>query len=91
MIDTTYKERVQWIDNCKGVAICFVILGHTLLTNNSWLIIYSFHMPLFFFLSGLVCNEKKYTWETFLKSRFNSLVIPLCFLLYCNVVILVVS
>lgn len=79
MIDTTYKERVQWIDNCKGVAICLVILGHTLLTNNSWLIIYSFHMPLFFFLSGLVCNEKKYTWETFLKSRFNSLVIPYVF------------
>ena len=45
-------------------------------TDLSLVYIYGFHMPLFFFLSGLVCNEKKYTWVTFLKSRFNTLVIP---------------
>lgn len=68
--------RVQWIDGCKGLAIFFVILGHTMRTDLSLVYIYGFHMPLFFFLSGLVCNEKKYTWGSFLKSRFNTLVIP---------------
>lgn len=68
--------RVQWIDGCKGFAILLVILGHTMRTDLSLVYIYGFHMPLFFFLSGLVCNEKKYTWGAFLKSRFNSLVIP---------------
>lgn len=68
--------RVQWIDGCKGIAILLVILGHTMRTDLSLVYIYGFHMPLFFFLSGLVCNEKKYTWSSFLKSRFNTLVIP---------------
>lgn len=68
--------RVQWIDGCKGLGILLVILGHTMRTDLSLVYIYGFHMPLFFFLSGLVCDEKRYTWKTFLKSRFNSLVIP---------------
>lgn len=68
--------RVQWIDGCKGLAIFLVVLGHTLRTDLSLIYIYGFHMPLFFFLSGLVCNEKKYNWESFLKSRFNTLIIP---------------
>lgn len=53
-----------------------MLLGHTLRTDVSLLYIYGFHMPLFFFLSGLVCNEKKYSWKSFLKSRFNTLIIP---------------
>ena len=69
-------NRVQWIDWCKGIGILLVLLGHTLRTDLSLVFIYGFHMPLFFFLSGLVCNEKKYNWSGFLKSRFNTLIIP---------------
>lgn len=69
-------NRVQWIDWCKGIGILLVLLGHTLRTDVSLIYIYGFHMPLFFFLSGLVCNEKKYNWRLFLKSRFNTLIIP---------------
>lgn len=71
-----FSGRVQWIDGCKGLAILMVVLGHTMRTDLSLVYIYGFHMPLFFFLSGLVCNENKYTWASFLKSRFNTLVIP---------------
>ncbi|MFP5268671.1 acyltransferase family protein [Coleofasciculus sp.] len=60
------KQRVQWVDYAKGIGIFLVVFGHTLrgLVNSSildastiiisidqW--IYSFHMPLFFCLSGL--------------------------------------
>lgn len=69
-------NRVQWVDWCKGIGILLVLLGHTLRTDVSLVYIYGFHMPLFFFLSGLVCNEKKYNWKSFLKSRFNTLIIP---------------
>ena len=69
-------RRIEWIDTCKGVAMLLVILGHTMRTNLSLVYIYGFHMPLFFFLSGLVCDEKKYNWVSFLKSRFNTLIIP---------------
>ncbi len=70
------SNRVAWIDWCKGIGILLVLLGHTLRTDVSLVYIYGFHMPLFFFLSGLVCNEKKYNWSSFLKSRFNTLIIP---------------
>ena len=70
------NNRVQWIDWCKGIGILLVLLGHTLRTDLSLVYIYGFHMPLFFFLSGQVCNEKKYNWNTFLRSRFNTLILP---------------
>ena len=72
-------KRTQWIDWCKGVGIFLVVLGHTLFTDITKVYIYGFHMPLFFFLSGLVCNEKKYDWKSFARSRFNSLIIPYVF------------
>ena len=54
-------ERLVFIDNAKGIGIILMILGH--IPNmpeffHSW--IYSFHMPLFFFISGYLFNEKKY-------------------------------
>lgn len=73
------KERIQWVDWCKGLGIMLVLLGHTLRTDVSLVYIYGFHMPLFFFMSGLVCNEKKFNWSSFIKSRFNTLIIPYVF------------
>ena len=50
-------RRYSYIDALKGLAICLVILGH-LCFNTSYLsiIIYSFHMPLFFILSGILTS-----------------------------------
>ncbi len=46
-------RRIDWIDLAKGIAILLVIIGHTVkfdsMTRN---FIFSFHMPLFFVLSG---------------------------------------
>ncbi|ROT03695.1 hypothetical protein ED388_12660 [Muribaculaceae bacterium Isolate-007 (NCI)] len=46
-----------YIDCLKGFAIFLVVLGHVVQNYNlmdSWIfrIIYSFHMPLFMFMSG---------------------------------------
>ncbi len=82
MFNSTYtmiEKRFQWIDICKGLGIFLVLLGHTLKTDISYVYIYSFHMPLFFFLSGVVVNKNKYSWKSFLKNRFNTLVIPYVF------------
>ena len=47
------SKRIGWVDAAKGLAILCVIVGHTLesgtFTRN---IIFSFHIPLFFILSG---------------------------------------
>ena len=52
------KPRNQSIDILKGLGIILVVMGH-LDTNGqvSRLIVYSFHMPLFFFLSGVVAKS----------------------------------
>lgn len=71
------KDRVEWIDRAKGITIILVVLGHVLndMPNDnggySFLIniIYSFHMPCFFIISGLVTTDNENTY----KSRFIKL------------------
>lgn len=54
-------ERIQYIDIARGLGIFFVVLGHNLENEMlSFKLIYSFHVPLFFFLSGLCFNPNKY-------------------------------
>lgn len=53
------KGRLQYVDSLRGFCIMLVVLGHVLqhyYSNENLLfrIIYSFHMPLFMFLSGYV-------------------------------------
>jgi acyltransferase len=74
------NKRIEWIDICKGLGIFLVVIGHTGISKASpiaydW--IYSFHMPFFYMLSGVVLNEQKYdTFEKFIKRRLKTLVIP---------------
>lgn len=52
------NNRIDMIDIAKGIGIILVVLGHCL-PSDSYLrnIIYSFHMPLFFILSGLITKN----------------------------------
>lgn len=53
------KERLSWVDVARGIGIILVIYGHTLGSSGHRYLIYSFHMPLFFFLSGLVFRSRE--------------------------------
>lgn len=55
------SKRLNWLDQLKGFAILLVVVGHVIQFNaphfeqdRLFSAIYSFHMPLFFFLSGYV-------------------------------------
>lgn len=80
------KERIQYLDICKGVGIIFVVLGHIIQTNPIRTWIYSFHMPLFFFLSGYIFYFTKITeLKNLLKKiyDYHSPVFYICyFILY---------
>ena len=79
--EDTLPNRLLWIDYSKGVGITLVVYGHVLRGLNeigivrksyfyySDTFIYSFHMPLFFIISGLffVNSVKKYGDEYLLK------------------------
>lgn len=77
------KKRIEWIDICKGLAIILVIIGHSSLETgmafNLKSIIYSFHMPLFFILSGYLfynIKDKNKKMSDFITEKIKSLVIP---------------
>lgn len=70
--------RIEWIDILKGFAIVLVMFGHAIFPNLLKIEIYSFHIPLFFFLSGYVFSIKKYkNFKEFFISKLKSLIIPL--------------
>lgn len=46
------KERIQYIDFAKGLGIFLIVIGHCILPFNLHDAIFSFHVPLFFIISG---------------------------------------
>ena len=74
------KQRLDFIDMAKGYGILFIMIGHLgvfklpqLLHFHVW--IYSFHIPLFFFLSGFLFKADV-TVKQFVTSKLKSIVIP---------------
>jgi acyltransferase len=69
------KNRIPWIDNAKAFAMLFIVLGHTLADGKVYFYLYSFHVILFFFLSGLTFSSRKKPWE-FIWGKFKGIMIP---------------
>ena len=69
------KERIAWVDTAKGIGILLVFLGH--LVEDSWpgMWAYSFHLPLFFFLSGYLFSTKD-SFRDFFKKKTKSILLP---------------
>lgn len=91
------KKRIEIIDVAKCLAIFMVVLGHTA-TNEELLgdpsilyrIIYSIHMPLFFFLTGMSIKPKPLKtlseWRFFIRKNVLTIALPflLWSLIYCQ-------
>src|SRR5262249_32957529 len=79
-----------WIDHARGIAIALVVLGHVirglriekvgpslLYYQELDLLIYSFHMPLFFVLSGILFTKRHFTSTLdFARVTVVGLVVP---------------
>ena len=67
-------DRIQYIDIAKGIGIICVIIGHM-----GWSlvdrIIYPFHMPLFFLLSGCLISDK-YKFIQYMVLKFKKILFP---------------
>lgn len=76
----SYENRKNYIDLSKGIGITLVIIGHLnqdIFQSAKGLIsvIYTFHMPLFFLLSGILFN-KDVELKQFFNKKAKSLLVP---------------
>ena len=79
-------NRIEWLDVSKGIGIILVIIGHCVYLGggmHNW--IFSFHMPMFFILSGVLIRKENL--NTFVKKRFKSLIVP--YFVFCLVGLIV--
>lgn len=52
------RDRLEWVDVARGVGIIAVVAGHVWTTGALREAVYSFHMPLFFILSGYLSRPQ---------------------------------
>ena len=72
--NSTTKKRIDWVDMAKGYGTIAVIFAHLAVGKiGVWL--YTFHVPLFFFLSGYVFNENL-KFNDFISKKGKGILIP---------------
>jgi len=75
-MDKTFtKERIAYLDIAKGLGIIFVILAHIGISEmfDTWM--YSFHLPLFYLVSGMCFNCRDSIKDFFVR-RIKRCIIP---------------
>ena len=68
------KERLQWADISKGIAILLMVLGHLSIPHFLRNMIFSFHMPLFFIISGYFIRS--FSFSLNVKKGIKQLIVP---------------
>lgn len=74
------RKRIEWLDIAKGICILLVVLEHELTWDEGLrYLIYAFHIPMFFILSGMtacITGETEKGFNVFLKRNVNGLLKP---------------
>lgn len=88
------SNKITWVSILQGWSMLLVVIGHIMLTNifqneatpvTAFIekTIYSFHMPLFMFISGFLFYhtkiEKDKDYKTTITDKSKRLLIPFCF------------
>ncbi len=76
--------RNSTIDIAKGIAIILMVVGHSCCPEGLYKLIYSFHMPLFYILSGYFLKEDSLAnTRSFVLKRWKKQAMPL---LICGII-----
>ncbi len=74
------SERIEWIDSLKGLGMLLVVLSHTAIDHDTNRVLYAFHMPLFFLISGFLFSPHKYvSISSLVRKRTQTLLVPYLF------------
>lgn len=74
-------KRIDYVDIAKGIGIVLVVMGHNdfaLISPFAHKLIYSFHMPMFFFMSGMFFKPDMPFW-LYIRNRFDRAIKPFLF------------
>lgn len=66
--------RLEWVDVAKGIGIILVVTGHVWTRGPVRDLIYAFHMPLFFLLSGYMSRPRP--MADFAMRQLRAMVMP---------------
>lgn len=76
MVEAVVKKRLDYIDIAKALGMLTIMWGHIAI-GKTVTFVYTFHIPLFFFLSGMVFVQDKYPdFMSFVKRRIQTLIVP---------------
>ncbi len=69
------NNRVEWLDIAKGLGIFCIVIGHNAVPQwlNDW--VYSFHVPMFFIISGYFYRPRG--WRETLAKGWKQLLRPM--------------
>lgn len=82
------EKRISYIAQAQLIGCLLVVLGHSIPLNwnvpnliyNTDVFIYTFHMPLFFFISGFLFEKtnsvNRYNYASYLKKRTVKMMLP---------------
>lgn len=87
MKNNNNNNRIEVIDEIKGLGILLVILGHSGPPMPLYRMIFGFHMPLFFLISGYLYSEEKWNrlgGRMLAVKRARSYLIPYFVLSFVN-------
>lgn len=74
------KKRIAYLDVARGIGMILVVIGHVEFINRPFRnYVTSFHMPLFFIISGIllyVTKTEERDWKEILHSKGRSLLLP---------------
>jgi len=71
------KKRIIWLDQARAIGMFVVMIGHALAAGKSKKYIYSFHMPLFFILSGMTFkNSDEKSVKDYIIDKIKKLLVP---------------
>ena len=97
------KKRLDYLDMAKGLGMVLVLIGHlqgdSIFTFSPYIhplcvYIFSFHMPLFFIISGILIaikNDEIRPFREVAKARFSGIMIPYFWFSFFYMIVVVVA
>ncbi len=93
MMNNTGIKRISYLDSLKGILIISVIIGHSnvnLIIPHLTQTIYSFHMPLFFILSGFFLHRKENIFNH-LKKSYKAYIKPYIYTCLVSLLLIIIK